>query len=325
MNARVAIEHKSSYVLYCDDGSEILATLSGKLRYETVHREDLPAVGDWVSVRGTVIEQVLPRRSQFVRKAAGDGLEAQVIAANIDTVFVVTGLDHDYNPRRLERYFVTVRSSGARCAILLNKTDLCDDPEARVREVRAIAPGADIVTLSALHGDGLDALRPYLIPGETVAFVGSSGAGKSTLINRLLGRDRQSTGAVREDDSRGRHTTTHRELIRTPSGAMLIDTPGLRELQLWSGEEDVEGAFPDIEDLASGCRFRDCAHAGEAGCAVQAALDDGTLDFDRMTSYRKMRREAAYLNRQLDQRAQLEQKAQWKKIHKAMRNVDKRR
>jgi ribosome biogenesis GTPase len=325
MKARVAIEHKNSYVLYCEDGSEVLATLSGRLRYETVRREELPAVGDWVMIRETVIEQVLPRRSQFVRKAAGDGLEAQVIAANIDTVFVVTGLDHDFNVRRLERYFVTVRSSGARCAILLNKADLCEDPEARAREVRKVAPGADVVTLSALHADGLGALRPYLTPGETVAFVGSSGAGKSTLINRLLGRERQTTGAVRDNDSRGRHTTTHRELILTPSGAMLIDTPGLRELQLWSGEEDVEGAFPEIEDLAGRCRFRDCSHAGEEGCAVQAALEQGTLDLDRFTNFVKMRKEAAYLDRQLDKRAQLEQKAQWKKIHKAMRNVDKRR
>jgi ribosome biogenesis GTPase len=181
-----------------------------------------------------------------------------------------------------------------------------------------------VVAISALGGDGIDALRPYLGAGETVAFVGSSGAGKSTLINRLLGRDRQSTGAVREADSRGRHTTTHRELLEMPGGALLIDTPGLRELQPWAGEDDVDGAFPEIEELAAQCRFRDCAHAGEDGCAVQAAIDDGTFDFDRFSSYRKMRREAAYLERQLDVRAQLDQKAQWKKIHKAIRNVDKR-
>jgi ribosome biogenesis GTPase len=325
MTARVAIEHKNAYVLYGEDGGEILATLSGHLRYETTRREDLPAVGDWVSVRDTVIEQVLPRRSQFVRKRPGDNVEAQVIAANIDTVFVVTGLDDDFNLRRLERYFVTVRSSGARCAILLNKADLCDDPEARAREARSVAPGADVLTLSALHADGLDALQPYLVAGETVAFVGSSGAGKSTLINRLLGQERQTTGAVREDDSRGRHTTTYRELIPTTSGAMLIDTPGLRELQLWSGEDDVESAFPEIEALAAACRFRDCTHDGTDGCAVQAALDDGTLAFGRFSSFRKLQKEAAYLDRQLDLRAQLEQKAKWKKIHKAMRNVDKRR
>lgn len=323
--ARVAIEHKSSYVLYGEDGAEILATLAGRLRYQAASREDLPAVGDWVEIRDTVIEQVLPRRSRFIRKAPGEKVEAQVIAANIDTVLVVTGLDHDFNLRRLERYYVTVRSSGAACAILLNKADLCDDPEARAREVRSIAPGADVVALSTLHAEGLGALRPYLIPGETVAFVGSSGAGKSTLINRLLGYERQPTNAVREDDSHGRHTTTHRELIRTPSGAMLIDTPGLRELQLWSGGDDVESAFPEIEDLAAGCRFRDCSHSGEEGCAVEAALDQGGIDPGRLGAYRKMQREAAYLHRQLDQRAQLEEKARWKKIHKAMRNMDKRR
>jgi ribosome biogenesis GTPase len=324
MIARVAVEHRNSYALRCEDGTEIFATLAGKLRYETSNREDLPAVGDFVRVRDTVIEEVLPRRTVFVRKAAGDTLEAQVIAANIDTVFVVTGLDGDFNLRRLERYFATARASGAHCAILLNKADLCEDLDARMQQVRAIAPGADVVTISALHGDGVDALRPYLVPGETVAFVGSSGAGKSTLINRLLGRERQSTGAVRENDSRGRHTTTHRELLETPSGALLIDTPGLRQLQPWAGEDDVDGAFPDIEELAAECRYRDCAHAGEEGCAVQAALDEGSLDFDRFSNYRKMRKEAAYLDRQLDVRAQLDEKAKWKKIHKAMRNVDKR-
>jgi ribosome biogenesis GTPase len=298
----------------------MLATLCGKLRYEAASREQLPAVGDWVEVRETVIENVLPRRSQFVRKAPGENVEAQVIAANIDTVFVVAGLDHDFNLRRIERYFVTVRTSGARCVIVLNKVDLSDDPEARAGEVRLSAPGADVVALSALNSENIGALRPYLGPGETVAFVGSSGAGKSTLINCLLGRDRQSTGAVRESDSRGRHTTTFRELIPTETGAMLIDTPGLRELQLWSGEEDVEGAFPDIEELAASCRFRDCSHAGQAGCAVEEGADPG-----RLASYQKMRREAAYLDRQLDVRAQIEQKTKWKKIHKAMRNVDKRR
>jgi len=313
------VEHRNSYALRCEDGSEIFATLAGKLRYETSNREDLPAVGDFVRVRDTVIEEVLPRRTVFVRKAAGDALEAQVIAANIDTVFVVTGLDGDFNLRRLERYFATARASGAQCVILLNKADLCEDLDARIRQVRAIAPGADVVTISALNGDGIEALRPYLVPGETVAFVGSSGAGKSTLINRLLGRERQSTGAVRENDSRGRHTTTHRELLATPSGALLIDTPGLRQLQPWAGEDDVDGAFPDIEELAAECRYRDCAHAGEEGCAVRAAIEEGALDFERFSNYRKMRKEAAYLDRQLDVRAQLDQKAKWKKIHKAMR------
>jgi ribosome biogenesis GTPase len=213
--ARVAIEHRNSYALRCEDGSEIFATLAGKLRYETTRRENLPAVGDFVRVREAVIEEVLPRKTVFIRKAAGDALEAQVIAANIDTVFVVSGLDGDFNPRRLERYYATARASGAQCAILLNKADLSEDLDARVHEVRSIAPGADVVAISALHGDGIGALGSYLRAGETVAIVGSSGAGKSTLINRLLGRDRQSTGAVREGDSRGRHTTTHRELLET--------------------------------------------------------------------------------------------------------------
>jgi len=309
------VEHRNSYVLRCEDGSEIFVTLAGRLRYETSRREDMPAVGDFVRVRDTVIEEVMPRRTVFLRKAVGDAVEAQVIAANIDTVFVVSGLDGDFNLRRLERYYATARASGAQCAILLNKADLCEDPEARLRQVRAVAPGADVVTISALHGEGIDALRPYLAPGETVAFVGSSGAGKSTLMNRLLGWDRQATKPVAEDSrARGHHTTTHRELLETPSGAFLIDTPGLRELQLWAGEEDVDGAFPEIEELAEQCRYRDCAHAGEEGCAVQAAIDRGALDFNRFSNYRKMGKEAAYLDRQLDVRAQLDLKAKWRRF-----------
>lgn len=320
MIARVAAEHRNSYVLRCDDGTETSAALSGKLRHETTRRQDLPAVGDFVRVRESVIEEVLPRRTVFLRKAVGSVSEAQVIAANIDTVFIVTGLDDDFNPRRLERYYLTARSSLAQCAILLNKADRCADPDARVQEVRAVAPGADVVPISALRGNGLDALRPYLIPGETVAFVGSSGAGKSTLINRLLGRDHQSTGPVREGDSRGRHTTSHRELLETPSGVLLIDTPGLRELQPWTPEDEIGGGFPDIESLAHQCRYRDCAHnPGDEGCAVESAVDPA-----RLVSYHKMRKESAHLERQLDLRAKLDQKAKWKKIHKAMRNVDKR-
>lgn len=318
MTGRVAIEHKNSYLVYLDDGSEILATLAGRLRFETTSREDLPAVGDWVRLRESLIEEVLPRKSCFVRKAAGENVEAQVIAANIDTVFVVSGLDGDFNLRRLERYHAAVRASGAQCVILLNKADLSDDPERHSREVRTIAPGADVIPISALHDDVFSALRMYLIPGETIALVGSSGAGKSTLINRLLGASHQATGAVRESDSRGRHTTSHRELFRMSTGAMLIDTPGLRELQLW--DADIEGSFPEIESLARSCRFRDCSHAGEEGCAVEGAVDPS-----RLASYRKMLRETAYLDRQLDQRAQLELKAKWKQIHKAMRNFDKRR
>ncbi len=324
MKARVAVEHKNSYLLYLDDGSELLATLAGRLRYETTAREQLPAVGDWVRIRESVIEEVLPRKSQFVRRAAGDGVEAQVIAANIDTVFVVSGLDHDFNLRRLERYHVTVRASGAQCVIVLNKADLCEDPERHAREARSAAPGADVVVLSALHDDVFGALRVYLVPDETVALVGSSGAGKSTLINRLLGRELQDTGPVRESDSRGRHTTTHRQLFKMFTGAFLIDTPGLRELQLWSTEENVEGAFPDIEEIADRCRFRDCSHEGEDGCAVRMAIEDGSLDPGRFESFRKMRREAAFLERQVDARAALEEKAKWKKIHKAMRHMDKR-
>jgi ribosome biogenesis GTPase len=309
------VEHRGSYAVLLEDGSELSVTLAGKLRHEATRRQDLPAVGDYVRLRISAIEEVLPRRTVFLRKAPGEAAEAQVIAANIDTVFVVSGLDGDFNPRRLERYFIASQASGAQCVIILNKADLCEDIDARLRQTRAIAPGADVVFISALHGAGIAALSPFLVRGETVAFVGSSGAGKSTLMNCLLGRELQATGEVREADSRGRHTTTHRELLETPTGAFLIDTPGLRQLQPWSAEEPS-----DIEELARHCRYRDCAHEGEEGCAVEAALDP-----DRLANYRKMRKEAAYLDRQLDVRARLDQKAKWKTIHKAMRNVDKRR
>ncbi len=321
--ARVAIEHKNSYLLYLDGGSEMLATLSGKLRHEVKSREQLPAVGDWVRIRGSVIEEVMPRKSQFIRKAAGENFEGQVVAANIDTVFVVSGLDHDFNLRRLERYHVAVRSGGAQCVILLNKADVCGDPDGQARKVRSAAPGADVVVLSALHDDVPGALRMYLVPDETVALVGSSGAGKSTLINRLLGSGHQTTREVRQSDSRGRHTTAHRQLFKMASGAFLIDTPGMRELGLWSNEESIEGTFPEIDALTENCRFRDCSHSGEDGCAVQAAADDGSLDAGRLESFRKMLKEAAHWERQLDMRARLEQKARWKKIHKAMRQMNK--
>jgi ribosome biogenesis GTPase len=317
--ARVAVEHRSAFIVYFGEGQEGLATLAGKLRYDAQSREDLPAVGDWVLVRESLIEVVLPRRSAFVRRAAGAVTEAQVIAANIDTVFIVCGLDGDYNLRRIERYAAATHASGARGVALLNKADMVDAADARLAEVKRNVPGIEVYAVSALNGTGTGALAEYLEAGQTVALVGSSGAGKSTLVNRLLGRPKQITHPVREDDSRGRHTTTHRELIPMESGAFLIDTPGLRELQLWMGEDQVSSAFEDIEALAARCRFRDCAHAGEDGCAVQIALESGELDAGRFENFRKLAREAAYHERQVDLRAALELKAEWKRIHKRMR------
>ena len=304
---------------------ELLAEVTGRLRHEARGPQDLPAVGDWVAVaprleegRGT-IHAVLPRRSAFVRRAAGPATAAQVLAANVDTVFLVAGLDGDFSPRRVERALVLAWESGASPVVLLNKADLGGDLEARRREIEAAAPGVPVHAVSALLGDGLDALASYLAPGRTVALLGSSGVGKSTLVNRLLGRERQPTAPVRAHDQTGRHTTTHRELIVLPGGAVLLDTPGLREIQLWATEDGLLAAFDDVARLAAGCRFRDCRHRDEPGCAVRAAVAAGDLSAERLESHRKLEAELRHLEVRADVGLQREQKAKWRAIHKAAR------
>lgn len=293
--ARVALEHKHAYVLLAESGE-----LAGEVRGRLLKDRDasrLPAVGDWVAValqpggHRAHIHAVLPRRSWFSRRAPGERAEEQVVAANLDTVFLVSGLDADLNPRRIERYLALARGSGADPVIILNKADLCADVAGRVEEVRAVAGGAAVHAVSAHAGAGLEALAPYLQFGHTVALLGSSGVGKSTLVNRLLGVARQEVRDVRADD-RGRHTTTRRELISLPGGALLIDTPGMRELQLWShAAEGLLAVFPEIVALAGHCRFRNCRHAAEPGCAVRAALAEGTLAPERFHSFLKLRAE----------------------------------
>ncbi len=300
--ARVARQDRERYVVLADDGA-YGARVTGKMRSAARTRADFPAVGDWVAVRtrpdegAATIHALLPRRSSFARKVAGETTEEQVVAANVDTVFLVSGLDGDFNLRRIERYVTLAWNSGALPVIVLNKADLCDDPQARLDEVAAVAMGVDLHLVSAASGAGLDALGAYLRPGTTVALLGSSGVGKSTLVNHLLGAERMKTGAVREDDSRGRHVTTHRELMPLPGGGLVIDTPGMRELQLWADEDSLQGAFADVEALAAQCRFRDCSHEAEPGCAVRDALEDGTLPEARFQSYLKLKRELAYLAR----------------------------
>jgi len=302
---------------------EIHATVSGKLRQRTP--ESLwPATGDWVLLRDlAAIEAVLPRRTCISRKDPGRGVDEQVLAANVDKLFLVTGLDHDYNPRRLERYLVLAAESGADPVIILNKADLHGgNVDSFVEQTRALAgPNVPVLATSALDRWGLDSIPNQLASGQTGALIGSSGAGKSTLVNALLGDVRQRTKEVRDHDQRGRHTTTHRELLRMPGGWLLIDMPGLRELQLWIDPERIGDAFSEIEELAQSCRFRDCRHQGEPGCAVAAA----GVPEDRLRSYVKLSREAEHLERQRDIHAALEQKRQWKAIHKAVRNFDKRR
>ena len=260
----------------------------------------------------------LPRRSRFSRRAAGDPTEEQIVAANVDTVFLVSGLDGDFNPRRIERYVFVAMESGAAPVVVLNKADLVQDRDARVAEVRALAPDVPVHAVSCRNPDTLDVLRHYLTLGHTGALLGSSGVGKSTIVNRLIGRDLLPTRDVRESDSRGRHTSTARQLVPLPGGGLLIDTPGMRELQLWDSGEGMIGTFGDIEELAASCRFRDCRHRQEPGCAVRAGVAGGALSPGRLESYHKLQDEQAHQAHQIDQRAQLDEKRRTRLMTRAL-------
>lgn len=311
------------------DAGEISATVGAGLRREAADRTGLPSIGDWVVVRPAgdlwSIVAVLPRQTAFVRKAAGARAEPQVVAANVDTVFLVTGLDGDFNLRRIERYVAVAHASGSRPVVVLNKADVCERLDEAMASVRSRSGGAQTVAMSARNDDPQAVLSPWLCAGETVALIGSSGVGKSTIANRLLGGELLRTGAVREHDQRGMHTTTRRELLMLPGGAMLIDTPGMRELSVWTDEESIRAAFDDVAEVAAGCRFGDCRHEGEPGCAVAEAIADGRMDADRFAHFRTLEKEAAFLEMRRDASAQLVQKRKWKAIHKAMRDVDKRK
>jgi ribosome biogenesis GTPase len=309
--ARVAAQHRGVYILWSADG-ELRARASGRLFYEHEVGGVIPAVGDWVAVAPpATITSVLSRRSAFVRKQAGLGSTEQVLAANVDAAFLLAGLDDDFSLRRLERYITTAWDSGAQPVIVLTKTDLCPDVNDAVRAVESVAIALPVHPVSNLTDDGLEALDVHLRPGQTVVLLGSSGVGKSTLLNRLAGTELMRTAEVAADGT-GRHTTTHRELVRLQGGALVIDTPGLRELQFWEG--DLSAAFEDIEALAAECRFRDCAHAREPGCAVLAAVEDGRLELDRLRSWRKFQRELESIAARTDSRLRIARKKRWKQI-----------
>jgi len=300
--ARVTAQLSQLYQIVAEDG-ERYAEVSGKFEYEASSRGDFPAAGDWVAAellegeRRAVIHAVLPRRSAMIRKSAGNTMDEQIIGTNLDYVFIVNSLNQDWNPRRLERYLITVRESGSLPVVLLTKSDLCDDPAAFIAEAEQIASGVPVFAVSAMQERGREQLEPYLEPGRTVAAVGSSGVGKSTLLNWLAGDDLQTVRQIREDDARGRHTTTHRELFPLPGGAIWLDTPGMRELQLWDSHGGWQMTFADIEALASQCKFGDCQHESESGCAVRAAIEEGELEATRYANYRKTERELARLAR----------------------------
>jgi ribosome biogenesis GTPase len=324
--ARVTQELKDAFRVRSEAG-EWLAEISGSLRHAALAREQLPAVGDWVGVSPRPAEGrarihfVLPRRSKISRKVAGRVTSEQILAANLDTLFVVSSLDRDLNPRRIERYLAMVWDSGARPVVLLNKADLCDNPVPLVLEVESVAIGVLVHTLSAFTGAGFDALAPYLVPGQTVALLGSSGVGKSTIINRILGREVFATASVRAGDDRGRHTTASRQLVLLPGGGMLIDTPGLRELQLWDAGAGFAQTFEDIAALAAQCRFTDCRHLAEPGCAVRRAIDNGSLDPARVENFRKLEKELAFFARKQDAALQSAEEKKWRTIHKEQKQI----
>ena len=315
---RVAVQHRGAYDVLTEDG-ELRCDVPGRLYEEASSSADLPAVGDWVAVaarpdeRAGTVQAVLPRRTKFSRKTAWQASEEQVLAANVDVVFIVSSLNEDLNLRRLERYLTLAWESGARPVVVLTKADLADDVQGALAAVESVAFGAPAHAISSVTGEGLDALREYLAPGVTVALLGSSGVGKSTLVNTLAGEELLETREIR-DDGKGRHTTTRRELVQLPGGALVIDTPGMREIQLWVAEEGLDEAFSDVTELFERCRFSDCGHESEPGCAVKEALADGTLSPERWESYLKLQRELAHLERRLDKRAQAEQRKRWKAL-----------
>lgn len=330
--ARVMEEQRNSFRIATTPDALHQAELTGKLRRDaSLGSRIRPCTGDWVAAALpehpgglALIHHVLERRTCFSRQEAGTRTAEQVVAANVDTVFLVQSLNQNFNVRRIERYLALLWESGAEPVVVLSKADVCADPAPRVEEAERAARGVSVLTVSAVREGGVEPLRPYLAAGRTVALVGSSGVGKSTLVNALMGEELMDVQGIRED-GRGRHTTTSRHLVALPSGGLLLDTPGMRTVLLWAGEEGIARTFDDVDAVAKRCRFRDCTHRSEPGCAVREALESGELDRDRMRSYEKLEREARHHAAKVDPKVRRELQRQWRAIHlEARRRPDKR-
>ncbi len=321
---RIAVEYNQLLRVYVD-GGEWEAVVSGRMKHRAARRAELPAVGDWVVVRRrgderrAAIVEVLPRAGYFSRKVAGAVTDEQVVAANIDVAFIVTSLDADFSPRRIERYLLLAREGGVQPVVLLTKPDMCDDVAARVADAVAVASDASVMVVNPRSGEGLAGVVAHLTPGRTYALLGSSGVGKSTIVNRLVGRDVRRTQEVRAEDAKGRHTTTHRELVALPAGGWLIDTPGMRELQLWEVSGGFRQSFDDVETFAALCHFTNCRHLDEPRCAVKEAVASGALPAERLASYQTLQQELHHLEAQQSERSRLEGRRRAKVMTKALR------
>lgn len=328
MQGRVVKESRHIYQVCCEDGLRQVE-VSGRFHHMAARNSDYPAVGDWVALRmlkGTaLIEAMLPRRTAFSRKTADKRTEEQVVASNIDTLAIVCGLDggRNFNLRSIERYLAMARDSAVQPVIVLNKVDLCTDRRAALHKAQSIGDNIPVFLVSALQGEGIQELKMSIAAGSTIAFVGPSGVGKSALLNALMGEEIQTTGFQGKTDLRGRHTTTHRELFFLEGGAMVIDTPGMRELQPWGSKEGLESIFGEIDEASRNCRFRDCSHQGEPGCAVQQLLVEGALDFESYQNYLDMRSELTYLENQVSVKGRLERKKKQKKLSQKIKNFNK--
>ncbi len=327
--ARVVVENKNNYVIFSEVG-ELMGELSGKLMFSSESQSDLPKVGDWVLVNyfdehsPAIIQEVLPRQTKLSRKVTGAKTDEQIIASNIDTIFIVQALDETFNINRVQRSLVLVNNSGAKAIVVLSKSDLCNDIEDKLVKLRERVGDVQTISLSNVNKNGIDDILTLLEPGKTYSLIGPSGVGKSTLINSIFGDELLDTKAVREGDSKGRHTTTRRELVILPNGSLIIDTPGMRELQLWSDEESLNSVFPEIDELAVHCKYDDCTHSHETGCAVIKAIEEGELSKENYDNYLKMLKEVKYLETRIDEGKQYDTKNRWKAVKKEMKNFYKK-